>query len=73
MAGATSRAASARTILLRPGADLTGFRDAARRLAAEGVPPEAVTFSAESAPSLFGDDAPGGPTRPSSCPGRSRP
>lgn len=47
-----------RTILLRPGADLAGFRDAARRLAAEGVPPEAVAFSVETTPSLFGEAAP---------------
>ncbi len=42
------------TILLRPGADLSGFRDAARRLVAQKVPPEAVTWSVETAPSLFG-------------------
>ncbi|MCJ2014243.1 UdgX family uracil-DNA binding protein [Methylobacterium sp. J-076] len=57
-----------RTILLRPGADLTGFRDAARRLAAEGVPPEAVTWSLESAPSLFGSEAAPQADRPLSLP-----
>ena len=48
---------AAHTILLRPGADLTGFRDAARRLVAHGVPPGAVTWGIESAPSLFGGGA----------------
>lgn len=43
-----------RTVRLAPGADLAGFRDAARRLAAEGVPPEAVTWTQEAAPGLFG-------------------
>lgn len=51
-AGGTARGAN---ILLRPGADLAGFRDAARRLAAQGVPPEAVTWAVETAPSLFAD------------------
>ncbi|MGU3339118.1 UdgX family uracil-DNA binding protein [Methylobacterium mesophilicum] len=42
------------SILLRPGADLTGFRDAARRLVAQSVPPEAVTWSVTDSPGLFG-------------------
>ncbi|WP_375463316.1 UdgX family uracil-DNA binding protein [uncultured Methylobacterium sp.] len=46
-----------RTILLRPGADLVGFRSALRRLVADGVPPERVTWSIGDAPGLFGDAA----------------
>ncbi|MFE1602658.1 UdgX family uracil-DNA binding protein [Methylobacterium sp. ID0610] len=42
-----------RTIRLAPGADLAGFRAAARRLAAEGVPPEAAAFTTADAPGLF--------------------
>jgi len=57
-----------RTILLRPGADLTGFRDAARRLAASGARPEAVTWSVESAPGLFGSDGAPDADRPLSLP-----
>ncbi|GJD33397.1 UdgX family uracil-DNA binding protein [Methylobacterium aerolatum] len=48
---------SSATILLGPGADLAGFCAAVRRLAAQGVPPEAVTWSLSSAPSLFGGEA----------------
>ena len=43
-----------REIVLRPGADLAGFRHAARRLVAQGVPPEAVAWSVADAPGLFG-------------------
>jgi len=57
-----------RTILLRPGADLTGFRDAARRRAASGARPEAVTWSVESAPGLFGSDGAPDADRPLSLP-----
>jgi uracil-DNA glycosylase len=46
-----------RAISLRPGADLDGFRTAARSLVAQDVPPEAVTWSVTDAPGLFGADA----------------
>lgn len=46
---------------LRPGADLAGFRDAARRLIVAGTPPEQVSWS--DAPGLFGT-APGGEAPP---------
>ncbi|MBK3734348.1 UdgX family uracil-DNA binding protein [Azospirillum brasilense] len=46
-----------RTITLREGADLDGFRRAVRRLAAARTAPEAVLWSV-GAPSLFGDEAP---------------
>ncbi|MGE7155421.1 UdgX family uracil-DNA binding protein [Methylorubrum rhodesianum] len=42
-------------VSLAPGADLTGFRAAARRLIAANVPPEQVVWQTE-APSLFGTD-----------------
>ncbi|MGU3540808.1 UdgX family uracil-DNA binding protein [Methylobacterium sp. A54F] len=54
------------TVALRPGADLDGFRAAARRLIAHAVPPEAVAWSIGEAPGLFGAaDAPadGAPLR----------
>ena len=41
-------------IHLRPGADLDGFRAALRRLVADAVPPDRVTWSAGDAPGLFG-------------------
>ena len=41
-------------VALRPGADLAGFRDAARRLAAAGIPPERVSWTVADAPDLFG-------------------
>ena len=44
-------------VVLRPGADLPGFRNATRRLAAAGVSPDAVTWSLTDAPSLFGNEA----------------
>ncbi|AWN47407.1 uracil-DNA glycosylase [Methylobacterium terrae] len=53
-----------RTIRLRPGADLAGFREAVRRLIHEGVPPEAVTWVAGEARSLFPEDAPPGEPAP---------
>ncbi|WP_232629721.1 UdgX family uracil-DNA binding protein [Methylobacterium sp. Leaf118] len=40
---------------LGPGADLAGFRTAARRLIAAGIPPEAIVWQSET-PSLFGAD-----------------
>ncbi|WP_375455175.1 TIGR03915 family putative DNA repair protein, partial [uncultured Methylobacterium sp.] len=43
-----------RTIHLRSGADLAGFRTALRRLVADGIPPDCVTWSAGDAPGLFG-------------------
>ena len=42
------------TIPLRDGADLDGFRAAARRLAAAGLAPEAVAWSTTAEPGLFG-------------------
>ncbi|MGE8128214.1 UdgX family uracil-DNA binding protein [Methylobacterium sp. NPDC080182] len=48
---------SPRAVALRPGADLDGFRNAARSLVARGVAPEAVTWSVSDAPGLFGSDA----------------
>lgn len=45
-----------RTITLREGADLDGFRRAVRRLAAARTAPDAVLWSV-GGPSLFGDDA----------------
>ncbi len=56
------------TILLRPGADLPGFRDAARRLVARGVPPEAVSWGVETTPSLFGGGAEPGAQTPLALP-----
>jgi DNA polymerase len=46
-----------RDVLLRPGADLDGFRGAVRSLVAQGVPPEAVSWSVANAPGLFGAEA----------------
>ncbi|CAO3457053.1 Domain often clustered or fused with uracil-DNA glycosylase / Uracil-DNA glycosylase, putative family 6 (EC 3.2.2.27) [Azospirillum argentinense] len=46
-----------RTITLREGADLDGFRRAVRRLAAARTAPDEVLWSV-GAPSLFGDEAP---------------
>ncbi len=42
------------TVVLAPGADLAGFRAAARRLAAAGLPPERVAWSAGGTGILFG-------------------
>ena len=42
-------------VSLAPGADLAGFRTAARRLIAANAPPEAIVWQTE-APSLFGTD-----------------
>lgn len=49
----TAPDAGLRTVLLAPGADLAGFRAAARRLIAEGVPPHAIVWTIEDAPGLF--------------------
>jgi len=57
-----------RAITLRPGADLDGFRKAARSLVAQGVPPEAVTWSVSDAPGLFGADADDAPAAPLALP-----
>ncbi len=43
-------------IALDPGADIAGFRDAARRLLASQTPPDDVTWDAQGRTSLFGDD-----------------
>ncbi len=48
-----------RAISLRPGADLDGFRTAARRLVAESVPPERVSWAEDGALGLFGAEAEG--------------
>jgi probable DNA metabolism protein len=53
-------------VSLRPGADLAGFRDAARRLIAAGTPPEQVSWS--DAPGLFGDATAAGDAPPLSLP-----
>ncbi len=50
-------AGAPRAMLLRPGADLDGFRTAVRSLVAEGVPPEGVTWSEADSPGLFGTGA----------------
>ncbi len=46
-------------IALNPGADITGFRDAARRLLESRIPPEHVTWDARGGTSLFGEEATG--------------
>ncbi|GEP07896.1 UdgX family uracil-DNA binding protein [Methylobacterium oxalidis] len=46
--------AARRTVALRPGADLEGFRAAVRGLVAEGVPPERVAWTSDGAPDLLG-------------------
>jgi len=48
-----------RRVVLRPGADLAGFRHAMRALIAAGVPPQDVVWSVDAAPSLFGQDVAG--------------
>ena len=45
-------------VALSPGADLDGFRAAARRLAGRGIPPERVLWSIGEASGLFGAPAP---------------
>jgi DNA polymerase len=42
-------------ILLHPGADLAGFKAATRKLIAAEAPPQAVIWTEDIAPSLFGD------------------
>ncbi|MER2269095.1 UdgX family uracil-DNA binding protein [Methylobacterium oxalidis] len=49
--------AARRTVALRPGADLEGFRAAVRGLVAEGVPPERVAWTSDGAPDLLGTAA----------------
>jgi probable DNA metabolism protein len=46
-------------IVLDPGADFAGFRDAARRLLLSQISPEEVTWDANGSTSLFGDDVAG--------------
>jgi uracil-DNA glycosylase len=46
-------------IALSAGADFSGFRDAARRLLASGVPPDDVTWDAQGCTSLFDDGTAG--------------
>ncbi|GEP00111.1 UdgX family uracil-DNA binding protein [Methylobacterium haplocladii] len=48
-------------VALSPGADLSGFRTAARRLIATGVSPEHVLWQIGEAPSLFGPTEDGQP------------
>lgn len=48
-------------VFLREGADLDGFRMAARRLAGRAVPPERAIWSIGAAPGLFGADGAVGP------------
>ncbi|KMO14127.1 UdgX family uracil-DNA binding protein [Methylobacterium platani] len=55
---------ASRTIRLRPGADLDGFRAAVRHLVADEIPPEAVTWAEGDAPSLFPDEPAAGPAAP---------
>ena len=45
-----------RRIVLKPGADLDGFRRAARALVHEGVPPASVTWTTEAEDGLFGEN-----------------
>ena len=42
------------SVALAPGADLAGFRSAARRLVGAGVPPERIAWTVAGAPELFG-------------------
>jgi uracil-DNA glycosylase len=49
-------------IALDTGADIVGFRDAARRLLASQIPPDNVTWDAQGRTSLFGDDVVGDAT-----------
>jgi probable DNA metabolism protein len=57
-----------RQILLAEGADLDGFRAAARRLVGQGIPPEAVAWSAGPAADLFGSAASGPEALPLALP-----
>ncbi|MBY0257618.1 UdgX family uracil-DNA binding protein [Methylobacterium sp.] len=57
-AGAGARSGALEAIYLTPGADIDGFRGAARRLAGRGVPPERVLWSIGEAPGLFGTERP---------------
>ena len=52
-AGMVSEKRERRTVILEPGADLSGFRAAARRLIAARVAPDEVIWQADGAPSLF--------------------
>jgi DNA polymerase len=46
-----------RHVVLKEGADLEGFRRALRHLVASACPPDAVVFSADAKPDLFGSEA----------------
>ena len=48
---------AARTIALKPGADLDGFRAALRRLVAQDVAAESVAWTTTETPGLFGTAA----------------
>ena len=54
-------------IVLAPGADLDGFRQAVRELVAAGFPPEEVAWTTSGMPTLFPASAATMPRR-SSCP-----
>ncbi len=47
------------SVVLRPGADLEGFRRAVRSLVAQGVAPDRVSWSPDGEMVLFGDDLKG--------------
>lgn len=49
---------SAIAVTLKPGADLDGFRSAARSLIAKKISPDAINWQQQDAPSLFSDPAP---------------
>lgn len=53
---------SLRSVTLRDGADVDGFRDAVRGLIAAGVAPGDVIWQSGAAPSLFDAPSPGNPT-----------
>lgn len=57
-----------RRVALGPGADLDGFRRAARRLVAEGVSPDEVVFATEEGGDLFGAGEAAGEAPPLSLP-----
>jgi DNA polymerase len=57
-------------IMLREGADLEGFREAVRDLAAKDIHPSLVSWTRDAAPGLFGVDATG--LQPEEGPSRGR-
>jgi DNA polymerase len=60
--------AGPRAVSLAAGADVTGFRNAVRRLVAGDVPPERVVWSVGEAPGLFGATDESGETPPLALP-----